>query len=290
MLWLRKNDLDITERAILTGLFAGYFFQAIFVFDNLVSYIMFFTTLAYVHSRLVEGEENKPAFRFLSNFISDEEYQNYILIPVIGVFALGSIYFINIPSIQANKTLIQSFRIIQGGNVALGLQSFKNALAYQSLGDSEIREQLLSYTPSILKAEGLDPEIKKEFLTLTVNEVEKQIKSVPDDARYYILLGSLFNSIGAPDQALINIKIAVELSPKKQAMRFELIRALLTLGKSTEAMTEAKSAYELDTRYDQAKQIYIATVQNEIKVNPKFKAEGEQILKDLGVNNQNLQF
>ena len=290
LLWLRKNDLDITERAILTGLFAGYFFQAIFVFDNLVSYIMFFTTLAYVHSRLVEGEENKPAFRFLSNFISDEEYQNYILIPVIGVFALGSIYFINIPSIQANKTLIQSFRIIQGGNVALGLQSFKNALAYQSLGDSEIREQLLSYTPSILKAEGLDPEIKKEFLTLTVNEVEKQIKSVPDDARYYILLGSLFNSIGAPDQALINIKIAVELSPKKQSMRFELIRALLTLGKSTEAMTEAKSAYELDTRYDQAKQIYIATVQNEIKVNPKFKAEGEQILKDLGVNNQNLQF
>ena len=64
-------------------------------------------------------------------------------------------------------------------------------------------------------------------------------------------------------------------------MRFELIQSLSGMGSSTEAMIEAKSAYELETNYDQAKQIYIITIQNEIKVNPKFKAEGEQIINSL---------
>ena len=149
------------------------------------------------------------------------------------------------------------------------------------MGDSEIREQLLSLTPSVLKANGLDQKIKQDFLTLTVNEMEKQIAIVPKDARYYILMGSLLNNIGNPEQALPYIKKAIELSPQKQAMRFELVQSLYSLGQSEEAMAEAKAAYELDTRYDQAKQIYQATVENEIKVNPRFKTEGEQILKNL---------
>ena len=94
-------------------------------------------------------------------------------------------------------------------------------------------------------------------------------------------MGSLLNNIGNPEQALPYIKKAIELSPQKQAMRFELVQSLYSLGKSAEAMAEAKAAYELDTRYDQAKQIYQATVENEIKVNPRFKTEGEQILKNL---------
>jgi tetratricopeptide (TPR) repeat protein len=151
------------------------------------------------------------------------------------------------------------------------------------MGDSEIREQLLSYTPSILKASDINLETKKEFLTLTMTEVEKQIDRVPSDARYYILMGSLLNNIGSPEQALPYIKKAIELSPQKQAMRFELIQSLYSLGKSEETMLEAKSAYELDKNYGQAKQIYMATVQNEIKLNASFKLEGEKILSELAI-------
>ena len=281
LIWFKRSNLSITERSLLTGLFAGYLFQAIFVFDNLVSYIMFFTTLAYVHSRVVETHESKPAFKFISGFVSNEEYQNYILIPAVVIMTAVGIYFVNIPGLSANQTLIQALRLTQGGRVAEGATAFKQALSYKSMGDSEIREQLLSLTPSVLKAEGVDQSIKREFLTLTVNEIEKQIAIVPDDARYYILMGSLLNSIGNPGQAIQYINKAIELSPRKQAMRFELIQSLYSLGKSTEAMTEAKATYELDTRYDQAKQIYKATVENEIKVNPKFKIEGDKILKEL---------
>jgi O-antigen ligase len=262
LLWFRKNSLCITERSLLTGLFAGYLFQAIFVFDNLVSYIMFFTTLAYVHSRSVERDENKPAFRVLTGFVSDKEYQNYILIPAIVLLTAIGIYLVNIPSISANQTLISALRLTQSGRVMDGLAVFKLALAHKSMGDSEIREQLISLTPSVLKAEGVDQGIKKEFLTLTINEIENQISRVPDDARYYILLGSLLNNIGNPDQALPYINKAIELSPLKQAMRFELINSLFMLGRKDEALVEAKRAYELDTRYEQAKAIYEAVLKD----------------------------
>ena len=296
LLWLKRNNLDVTEKSLLTGLFAGYFFQAIFVFDNLVSYIMFFTTLAYVHSRLVEDtekigipkdknlKESKNLPGHLSAFAQDEEYQNYILIPAVVILTAVGVWWINIPGISANQTLIKALRLIQSGQPALGLQAFKQALSYNSMGDSEIREQLLSYTPSILKTAEVNQELKKEFLTLTVNEVEKQIAKVPNDARYYTLLGAMLNGIGDPTDALVYNEKAIELSPLKQAMRFELVQSLYSLGKSTEAMSEARAAYELEKNYDQAKQVYILMVQNEIKMNPQFKAEGEQILKDLGVN------
>lgn len=265
LLWFRKNNLSITEKSLLTGLFAGYLFQAIFVFDNLVSYIMFFTTLAYVHSRITEDDENKPAFKFISAFVSDKEYQNYILIPAVVILTAIGIYFVNVPGILANQALIQALRLTQGGRVEEGIIAFKQALSYKSMGDSEIREQLLSLTPSVLKAEGVEQNLKREFLTLTVNEIEKQIAIVPDDARYYILMGSLLNNIGNPEQALPYIKKAIELSPQKQAMRFELIQSLYMLGQKDQALAEAKSAYELDTRYDQAKTIYETLLKEQAK-------------------------
>lgn len=295
LLWFRRNNLSITERALLTGAFAGYLFQAIFVFDNLISYIMFFTTLAYVHSR-VSGESSvvvtpqKKGVRneeevqgYISAFVQDEEYQNYILIPLVVILSAVGVWWINVPAIKANQTLIQAFRFVQGGKAAEGLLAFKQALAYKTMGDSEIREQLLSYTPNVLKAPEVSQDIKKEFLNLTVNEVENQIARVPNDARYYILMGSLLNSIGNPAQAETYVRKAIELSPLKQAMRFELVQSLYALGKSTEAMNEAKAAYELDTRFEQAKSIYKATIENEIRVNPSFKVEGEKILSTLAI-------
>jgi O-antigen ligase len=258
LLWIRKNKLSITERGLLTGLLAGYLFQAVFVFDNLISYIMLFITLAYIHSRITEEEENKPAFNFMSEFVSNEEYQNYILIPSIVILTGLGVYFMNIPGILANKTLIQSFRLVQSGQTLQGLESFKTALAYRSMGDSEIREQLISYTPSIIKAKEVDEKLKLEFLNFTVKEVDNQITKVPNDARYYILKGTLLNNVGYPREAIDAISKAIELSPQKQAMRFELIQSLYMLDRKEEALVEAKKAYDLEPNYDQAKSIYEA--------------------------------
>jgi len=281
LLWLKKNNLSITEKSLLTGLFAGYFFQAIFVFDNLISYLMFFTTLAYVHSRIVEDTVPVVRVSRLSGLTSNSEYQNYIFAPAVVIFTLACLWFVNFPAVQANFTLIQALQLTQSGRVADGVMAFKKALSFDSLGNSEIREQLLSLAPSVVKASGLDQEVKRDFLTLTVKEIDKQIATVPNDARYYILMGALLNNIGNPEQALPYIKKAIELSPQKQAMRFELIQSLYSLGKTEEALAEAKSTYELEKEYRQAKDIYRAIIQKELEIRPSFKVEGGQLLIDL---------
>jgi tetratricopeptide (TPR) repeat protein len=252
LLWFRKNHLSITERSLLTGLFAGYFFQGLFVFDNLASYIMFFTTLAYIHARL---SENKTLHKALDREIGDD-YQNYILIPIVVVLTAVGIYWINIPAISANQSLIQALRLAQAGRVEDSENAFKQALSYKSLGDSEIREQLLSFAPEVARAPQIDNQTKLAILNFTYNEINNQIALVPDDARYYILMGSFLNSVGNADKALPYVEKAIELSPKKQTMRFQLIQSLVNLGKIDEAIAEAKAAYELDTNFDQAKGIY----------------------------------
>src|SRR3989338_1717974 len=56
-LWRRQSRFSITEKSIVTGLLAGYTFHNLFVFDNVVSYIFFFTVMAYVYVMSQEKEE-----------------------------------------------------------------------------------------------------------------------------------------------------------------------------------------------------------------------------------------
>lgn len=256
MMWRRKNQLSITERALLTGLLLGYFFQALFVFDNLVSYLMFFATLAYIHSRLVE---NKTQHLTLEKEIGDD-YQNYILIPLVAVLIGAVVYYVNVPAISANKTLIQALRELQGGRVVVSQKLFAEALSYNSLGTPEIREQLLSVSSSIVQAREVDAKTKQDFVMFTFDETNKQIAAVPDDARYYILMSSFLSNIGNFEKALPFAEKAIELSPKKQTMRFQRVQILANLNRIDDALAEAKSAYELDSNYDQARALYEAVL------------------------------
>jgi O-antigen ligase len=256
LLWFRKNHLSVTERALLTGLFAGYFFQGLFVFDNLVSYIMFFTTLAYVHSRL---SENKALHQAMDREIGDD-YQNYILIPIVVILTGICIYWVNVPAISANRELIQALRYAQTGNLTGSENSFKKSLSYESLADAEIREQLLPYAGSVAGVKSIDDEVKNRIIRFVKEELDKQIARVPDDARYYILTASFLNNINRPDLAMPYVQKAVELSPNKQTMHFELIRALANTGQLDLAVADAQKTYELEPNYAQAKEIYDAVL------------------------------
>jgi O-antigen ligase len=259
MLWSRRN-LDLSERAILTGLIAGYFFQALFVFDNLMSYVLFFTVLAYVHARSVE---NRELHKSLDKEIGDD-YQNYVLVPIIMIVTAGLIYFVNVPGIMANRTLINAMRITQTESLVQGLETFKKALSYNSIGTTEIREQLLSYAYSIFQAKEIPNQNKVAFIDAALAEFDKQIASVPEDARSYILVGNFLNNLGQPALAIPKIEKAIELSPKKQQMRFELIRALANTGQMERAQELAKETYELEPKYDQAKKVYETVLQFKI--------------------------
>src|SRR3989339_811672 len=202
-LWKRGSAFSIVEKAIFTGLLAGYFFQNIFVFDNIGSYIMFFSILAFFH------------FSFGNPF--PDKWQ---------------------------KTIDKKFEL------------FEKALAYDSFGSAEIREQLSQMALSV-GASQAPVEWKQKYFDLARSEFLKQIE-VPriGDARYELFLGSFLTRFQRYDEALAHLNKALEFSPKKQIIMFEIGLVHISTSQYDKALEIFRQAYELEKNYPDARNYY----------------------------------
>jgi O-antigen ligase len=137
-LWKDRHDaFSFLEKSIVTGLIAGYAFQAIFVFDNLVSYILFFSVLAFIasktsgaHIRFPESLEKKSARPVIS--------------AILTILCVFSLYYFNVRPIETAQTLIDALRAGGAKDYKTALDDFTRALSIGYAGQAEIREQLAS--------------------------------------------------------------------------------------------------------------------------------------------------
>lgn len=254
LIWKKREKLGIVDAALLVGLLAGYFFQNIFVFDNVTSYIFFFVVLAYIHSR--DTEET-----YLPKILKGDikiDIVNYVVLPILTVTFAVCLWYLNIEPIKANFDLINGLQGHPEG-LSVNLESFQKALSYGTLGTPEIREQLLNVAPKVLSMGTTTPDsVKKGFADLAYNEMLKQIKETPNDARYQLFMGSYLSSFGQYEIALQYLEKAVELSPNKLTMLFELSKGLSYVGQNDKALEVAKKAYDLMPSFIDGKNNYIA--------------------------------
>lgn len=245
---IHRADLSFSspERILLTGLLAGYLFQNLFVFDNVVSYILFFTVLAYVHSRMVRTQET-----FFSSRRAVPPFILSVVIVTLVIFGAG-IYLINIRPVLANRALIQGIIPQQTKEKSEDFARFRNAgfirsIGYNTLGTGEAREQYAQFAGRILANQEVSKETRVAILTNAVNEMKKQVAEYPDDARYRMYLGSLLASGGDTQGAITELMKARELSPQKQQILVELASVYAQINNTTESERLVKEAYELDT-------------------------------------------
>lgn len=251
-LWKRAGwNLSVTEKSILTGLLVGYFFQNLFVFDNVTSYILFFSVIAYAHSRKVSQSSSLPIRKEVS---INQTTANFLFVPLIGALTLFSFYFFNYKAYSASQTLIYAMSP-QNEGLSKNLEYFKKALTYGSFGDSEIREQLVQSAVKISTSDA-SPEIKQAFFDFTVSEMKRQLAKTPNDARYHLFTGSMLTAFRQYDEGLKGLKKASELSPNKQSIRFEIIGNLINSGKLSEALSLAKETFELETSSNPSRVVY----------------------------------
>ncbi|TAK57629.1 tetratricopeptide repeat protein, partial [Patescibacteria group bacterium] len=251
-----------------TGLLGAYAVHNMFVFDNLVSYILFFSFLAYIHT-LSRPEENKT----LVNLELEKGLVETVIAPVVIVATFCAIYVFNWNAYFASRTLIDALQQQKGGP-AKNLELFKKVFEYDSFGNTEAREQLSMMASQILRAD-VDPSVQQQFLALIRKQVEEQIKETPSDARAYVFAGALFSQIGLLNEAEKYIEKASVLSPNKQSILLQLGENKLNLGKLDEALPIFKKAYELVPAHDEARNIYISVL-----VYAKQEKEAEQILME----------
>ena len=139
-------------------LFFAYFFQNLFVFDNLATYLSFFGVLAFIHSSNRDGgEENKLKSNNSgsSEFLGDMEQSWFLAAGFLIAPLLAVIYFVNLQPLFANFYLLDALKI-QNSDFQLAFNDYQKAIAYNTLGNKEIREQhCISYTAGSCKGKKL---------------------------------------------------------------------------------------------------------------------------------------
>lgn len=241
-----RKLFSIPERVIFLAIFAGYMVHNFFVFDNITSYIVFFSILALLYARV--GGEHKTGRE-----PTGEGLQS-LLIPLIAVLLVVGAYFFVYKGALASKTLIQA---LSSQNVEEGLAKFKKVFALNTFGSNEALEQLLIGSVGVIQNQNIPNETKIGFYTLANEAAASELaRSGRIDARQLLMYGSYLGRIGNFAEANKILAEARTRSPKKQQIIFEQINTAINENKMDVALSLAKEVFLLDQSYPEARRIY----------------------------------
>jgi tetratricopeptide (TPR) repeat protein len=263
------HEWSITEKAVFTGMITAYFVHNLFVFDNLVSYIIFFLLLAYVSSRynntvVHDAHQSRP-------LIANQSTQALVAI-VVAVLCVSGIYYMVYKPYMAGKYLILALqpnlvsastqqKLTPEEDAQYRLEQVTKALSYNTFGNTEIRERLTdiagnAYASIAAQAPQTLPDVLKNLDELVTTEYQKQLAQTPNDPRPFIFYGLYLQKLGAYEKALPFIEKAISLSPTKQSFYFQKGATLLAAGKTEEAVAALKQAYDIEPANLEAKVLY----------------------------------
>lgn len=246
---LKQHDnekFSLVGKSILTGLLATYFVHLLFVFGDTVSLILFFAILAFIHSRVSKNRE--------SVFGKNQVQKNTQIIfgVIAGVLLLGSLYFVNYLPMRQNMILSHTFKSTPEESFVL----FDKALAYQTFGDRETREQFIL---TALESD-LPKKTESELYQRALQEARANVEERPDDPRPKYFLTLLYTSFDKYQNALRSANEALILSTKKQQFLELKIQILYHLGRYDEALETAFKNYRLLEENDRAANLYATSL------------------------------
>lgn len=243
-----KQNISNADRAVVIGMICAYVFHNIFVFDNLVSYIMFFSVLAFIHSTYAH---KLPTLENLSKKTISKDAFIYVALPVVTVSVVLVVYFVNVPAILANQSLISAMS--PQGDVKKNLEYFKQAYSYNSFGNDEITEQVVQMAISVPQTASSD--IKKLYQDFAEEKIKEKVNKTPHDARYLVFAGSFFDNLGRYSEASEYLNRAIIESPNKQSILLEIGNNYLGQGNLPKMFEYFKKAYDLKPSYIESAKI-----------------------------------
>lgn len=264
-----RSSLTTGEQAAFIGLLAGYAFNNIFVFDNLVSAVYFFAILAFFHSL---SKQHKPSLT-LSKPLSDQAIA--IAAPIVVIAGLLGMWSLNAPGLARAMVLVDAIQTQEAGHDSTGavvgvpkdpkknIASFKEALGPvvwpgNPLGVQEATEQLLQYASTVASQNNIDPQVKIDVFGTATEAINNLLASRPGDARLELFAATFLSQYGQTSQALEHLKKALEYSPKKQQIQIQMGLTLMQSGDKQGAVAALKAAYEAAPEFDTARIYYAA--------------------------------
>ncbi|MDO8579701.1 MAG: O-antigen ligase family protein, partial [bacterium] len=252
LLWKRTVDCPFVEKALFTGLGTAYFFHNLFVFDNIMSSILFVSILAFVHFKSTRLE------RAIGDGKKElDDFDTRMAGPIVLLILVFVIYFFNWRGIATNKSLIVALQATNITPIAaqIALAGFEKALSYDTLGRPELVERIVEAIPRFAD-QSIPIAIRQKFYEIGKEAVDTQLIRFPGDARYEIFAGNFYSMYTKPEEAEKHYLRAVELSPRKQSILSQLGNFYVLYKQYDKAVPAFKKTYELDTSYDNAGQLY----------------------------------
>ncbi|MBI4101405.1 MAG: O-antigen ligase family protein [Candidatus Nealsonbacteria bacterium] len=226
---------------------ATYFAQNIWVFDMISTYLMFFLSLAFI-SFLISSSKQAS--------LPEPSLEQRKFSPLLGSFliilALGLLYFGNIQPARASQMIIKG--LVLEPDQAIGY--FEKALKVSPMAQLEAPEQLSRRTTDLFYGSNPDRFLLEKAADLAAKELEKTILKNPQDFRYFLLLGRLYNDWynQGKDPAKLDLADkflteALKLSQENQQGYWALAQTRLFQGRNKEAIELLQKAIDLEPRY-----------------------------------------
>jgi len=255
----KNENLSKNEKAVMLGLISAYVFNNLFVFDQISSYILFFTVIAYMHSHAPETPMlwwDKISARVSKMF--ESEKSRPVVEALILIFTIFVIYFVIYAPWKQNKDLLVVLKLNNDGKVGT-IEDYAKPFN-GGMGFSESLEHVSQTAISVAANPNAPPELKQKLFDTVDKAFVKQLERAPSDTRYRLFYGLFLSRFGWYGRAVEQLQEAKKFSPNKQQVYFELVSNLLLDNKVAEAVQAAKTAHELEPTYEEAKIVYGLTL------------------------------
>ena len=280
MMWKKDSKINLREKAILTGALAGYFLHNIFVFDNLTSYILFFTILAYIAFHLHTDDKI---------MLGKKNFGDGAMIfdPLIIALLVIALYYVNYLPHKANTLMINALDVKRASQT-MSLdkvmdnqkKDFEEAINLDTIGKQEAIEQLFQISSTMVQIvqSKLPENMSKAESDAIINSTRNLVSfaktksqevqpEFAENVRVLDIMGMFYNTIGDIADAEAVLKHAVEIAPNKQLLLMDLIRTYLIKGDYDNAYALSKRTFLLAPEYGEAKRFFVVTGVYDNKLN-----------------------
>ena len=250
-----REDPENNKRTfiIFFALLVAYFFQNLFVFDTLGTYISFYSILAFIV--FLQFAPKAPDKKIKIQKGSQPQYElgsaNSAIATVLVIGLIFSSYFFVFKPARANLDITESLRAVMEQRFSDVLDNYKKVIDAGTYANEEARQKLGEAMIQFRGEEGISDEAKQRGFRFAVDELRKSIELAPQDARNYLFLMAVYNNFPANDPGLreevIRLgKEALKLSPTRPQIYFEMGQAAYSLGRLAEGISYFEKAVELN--------------------------------------------
>lgn len=220
----RMKNASLVERAVLLAIIAGYITHNLFVFDFLVSAMLFVMILAYVSARSprfgsgeIEAIHAQPAR-------SDVE-PAAIILAAVGLVA--TLWTVVAPTISGASGMITA---VSTPYIDEKQVLFEGIIAERKTGYTEAIEQFVVSAIQVAGTAELPQEARTAYVTAAQTAINAEIDRVPNNVRMLMFRGALESRLGMNDAAVATFERMAELAPRRPNNLEMLVDAYQTRG------------------------------------------------------------